>query len=504
MNRFLYILVLFFILPPGLTAQTINFSSYSREDSRDINFEIIGKINSNILVYKNIRWKHKINIYDNEMKDKETIDLDFIPEKTFNIDFITYPDFFYMFYQFQKRNILHCMAVKMDGNGKRMGEPIELDTTQISVLADNKIYATINSEDKQKVMIFKIQRKHERFNIVTLLFDKELNLLKKSRQAREYNERKDHYNNFLLGNDGNFVFTLDKQLNFRDNSNGLTIISKSALEDTLAFHQVDLGNKYIDEVKLKIDNLNNRYIINTFYYKKNRGSIEGMFTYIWDIGKRREYASAFTALYDSLRDEAKTDGLLRFAFDEFFIRQVVVKKDGGFILTAEDFSTQTRGSNNPWNRWEYLNNPYSLSPSSYYSYNRYYNNYYRPRNSYYSQSTRYYYQNILVLSINRNGQVEWSKVIHKEQFDDDDDNFLSFSNITTGGEIHFLFNMDKKNQIISDQSIAADGTVKRNPTLKSQEKGYEFMPRHSKQVGASQVVVPCAYRGYICFAKIDF
>ncbi|HMI80073.1 MAG TPA: hypothetical protein VK484_14835, partial [Ferruginibacter sp.] len=89
-------------------------------------------------------------------------------------------------------------------------------------------------------------------------------------------------------------------------------------------------------------------------------------------------------------------------------------------------------------------------------------------------------------------------------FDDDDDNFLSFSNVTSGGEIHFLFNIDKKNQIIGDQSIAPDGTVKRNPTLKSQEKGYEFMPRHSKQVGASQVIVPCAYRGYICFAKIDF
>ncbi|HMK03245.1 MAG TPA: hypothetical protein VK489_03600 [Ferruginibacter sp.] len=502
MNRFLYILVLSIILPAALPAQTVNYSSYSREDSRDINFEVIGKINSNILVYKNIRWKHKINIYDNEMKDKETINLDFIPDKTFNIDFITYPDFFYMIYQFQKRNILHCMAVKMDGNGKKMGEPVELDTTQISVLADNKIYATINSEDKQKIMIFKIQRKYDKFNMVTLLFDKDLNLLKKSRQVREYNERKDNYSNFLLGNDGNFIFTLDKQLNIRDYSNGLTLVSKAAWDDSLAFHHIDLGSTYIDEVKLKIDNLNNRYIINTFYYKKNRGSIEGMFTYVWDIGKRKEHAFAFAPLYDSLRDEAKTDGLLRFAFDEFFIRQVVVKKDGGFILTAEDFTTQTRGSNNPWNRWDYLNNPYSLSSNSYYSYSPY--NYYRPRNSFYNQSTRYYYQNILVMSMNKNGQLEWSKVIHKEQFDDDDDNFLSFSTLNSGGEIHFLFNMDKKNQIISDQSITADGTLKRNATLKSEEKGYEFMPRHSKQVGARQIIVPCAYRGYICFAKIDF
>jgi hypothetical protein len=503
MNRLLYILVLSFVVPLALSAQTINYSSYSREDSRDINFEIIGKINSNILVYKNIRWKHRINIYDNEMKDKETINLDFIPEKTFNIDFITYPDFFYMIYQFQKRNLLHCMAVKMDGNGKRLSEPVELDTTQISILADNKIYATINSEDKQKIMIFKIQRKHERFNIVTLLFDRDLNLLNKTRQVKEYNERKDNYSNFSLGNDGNLVFTLDKQLNVRDYSNGLTLVTKAAMEDTLSFNHIDLDKTYIDEVKLKIDNLNNRYIINTFYYKKNRGSIEGMFTYIWDIPKRKEYAAGFTPLYDSLRNEAKKDGMLRFAFDDFFIRQVVVKKDGGFILTAEDFSTQTRGGNSPWNRYQYFNNPYSLTPSSYYSYNQYYN-YYRPRNSFFNQSTRYYYENVLVLSINKNGQVEWSRVIHKEQYDDDDDNFLSYSTMTSGGEIHFLFNIDKKNQIIGDQSITPDGTLKRNPTLKSQEKGYEFMPRHSKQVGSNQVIIPCAYRGYICFAKIDF
>ncbi len=503
MNRILYILlILLFITPLALSAQIINYSGYAREDSRDINFEIIGKINNNVLVYKNIRWKHKINIYDNEMQDKETINLDFVPDKTFNIDFITYPDFFYMFYQFQKRNILHCMAVKMDGNGKKMGEPVELDTTQISILADNKIYSTISSEDKQKIMIFKVQKKYERITIVTLLFDKELKLVNKSRQVKEYNDRRENYDNFLLGNDGNFVFTLAKQPGNSDNANALSLVTKAPLQDTFAYHDIYLRDKYIDEVKLKIDNLNKRYIINTFYYKRNRGSIDGLFIQIWDMNKEKIHASEMIALYDSLRDEAKKDGQLRFAFDDFFIRQIVVKKDGGFILTAEDFSTQSRGSSSPWNRWDYFNNPYSLSSGSYYTYNPY--GYYRPLSSYNNQSTRYYYENIMVLSISKDGKSEWNKVIHKEQVDENDDSFLSFSTMNSGGEIHFLFNGDRKNQIISDQSIAPDGTVKRNPTLKSQEKGYEFMPRYSKQVGANQLVLPCAYRGYLCFAKIDF
>ncbi|MGF2414771.1 MAG: hypothetical protein ACQUYJ_20705, partial [Ferruginibacter sp.] len=96
-------------------------------------------------------------------------------------------------------------------------------------------------------------------------------------------------------------------------------------------------------------------------------------------------------------------------------------------------------------------------------------------------------------------------VIHKDQFDDNDDNFLSFSNMNSGGQIHFLFNEDKnKNQIIANHSISASGELTRNPTLKSQEKGYQFMTRFGKQVGANQLLIPCIYRNYICFAKVDF
>ena len=109
----------------------------------------------------------------------------------------------------------------------------------------------------------------------------------------------------------------------------------------------------------------------------------------------------------------------------------------------------------------------------------------------------------MVLSVDKDGRADWAKVIHKDQFDDDDDNFLSSSTMNSGGEIHFIYNMDTKNQIISDQSVTADGTVKRNVTLKSQERGYEFMSRLSKQVGARQLIIPCSYRSYICFAKVD-
>jgi hypothetical protein len=192
--------------------------------------------------------------------------------------------------------------------------------------------------------------------------------------------------------------------------------------------------------------------------------------------------------------------MLRFAMDNFFIRQVIVKGDGGYILTAEDFSSDTRG--NTFNRYDYLYNPYSLSSGGYY-YNPY-SGYYRPLNNFNNQTTRYYYENILVLSFTKTGQMEWSKIIHKSQFEDNDENSLSFSTMTSGSEIHFLFNQDRKYQIVSDQGITPDGTLTRYPTLKSLQRGYEFMPSLSKQVGARQIIIPCAYHNNICFAKVDF
>jgi hypothetical protein len=435
------------------------------------------------------------------MNTLETVKLDFIPDRTFNIDFVPYADHFFIVYQYQKGTIVHCMGVKMDAMAHKLTEPVELDTTRIPIAADNKIYTTVSSEDHSKIAVFKIQTRYQKFNIQTLIFDNEMKLLSKNRMITDYNDRRDSYDNFLLGNDGSFVFTYAKQSGNRDNSNVLSLVVKTLAKETFEYNEIDLNEKYIDEVKLKIDNRNNRYLVNTFYYTQNRGSIEGLFTYIWDKAAEKKFASQFTEIYDSLRDEAKDAGMLRFALNDFFIRNIIVKADGGFILTAEDFTSDTRGYN--FNRYDYLYNPYSLSSGGYY-YNPY-RGYYRPLNSYSNQeSTRYYYDNILVMSISKTGQLQWSKVLHKSQFDDDDENFLSFSTMTSGSEIHFLFNEDKKFQIISDQSIAADGTIKRYPTLKSPQRGYEFMPSLSKQTGASQIIIPCSYRGNICFAKIDF
>jgi hypothetical protein len=156
----------------------------------------------------------------------------------------------------------------------------------------------------------------------------------------------------------------------------------------------------------------------------------------------------------------------------------------------------------PFNRWDYLYgyNPW-VSPMDYYS--PYYNPY--NRYGYPNTANRYNSENILVLSFDKDGNMEWSNIIPKSQYDDETDNLISHHMMNTGGELHFLYNQyERRTLLLSDQSITPDGKLTRYPTFRNLDKGYDFMPRYGKQVSSTQIVIPCFYRNYLCFAKIDF
>ena len=505
MKQFAVILFfLFFIVPQKLAAQEIIYSDYNHEDNRDINFEILGKMNNSYIIYKNIRWKHMLAIYDDDMKIKKSIRLKFVPDKTFNIDFITYADHFYMIYQYQKNNVVYCKGVKMDTDGKKISEPVDLDTTRISILADNKIYNTVYSQDKQRIMIYKIPRKNQQITIATKLFDADLKMLDSTRSLGSYDERKDFYSDLVVDNEGNYIYTKGTKGVFRTNIAKLDIICRRPGTKEPKIISANLRDTYIDESVVKIDNLNKRYIFNSFFYTNDPGNIKGLFTTLIDAAKMDTIKSAFNVFPDSVRSRANSDGLYKAAFDNYFIRQAIVKKDGGFILTTENYSSQVRSNPNTWNRSNYLyNSPYNSS-YDYYLANPSYG-YYRPLSSFSNwQDVRYFYDNILILSLDDNLNMQWNTILPKTQVDEEVDNFVSFSIMNVGAEIHFLYNEGGRRQIMSNQSILPNGELKRYPTLKSREAGYEFMPRLAKQVGYREVIIPCVYRSNIAFAKVNF
>ena len=488
------------------TAQRIVYSEPDRDDTRRMDFEIAGKIGGNFLLYKNTRGKNWITVLDNDMQQVAKVEQDYVPDndRMINVDFFPYSDFCYMIYQYQKKNVVYCVASKIDANGNKIGSIIELDTTHLGFAANNKIYTVQSSEDKGKLIIFKINSKNKRSYLLTsLLMNDKLELLKKSRIAIPMEERNDFINDFFLDNDGDMVFSKVFRNN-NDNISKAAFVVKYAQADTLQMHELNIEKTWLDEIHIKVDNYNKRYFLTSFYFQERKGNIEGLYFYAWDKTTSRRYFEITSAFTEELRKEARGDASIKTAFNDYFIRNIITRKDGGFIIGSEAYFTTSRFNN--WNRWDYLyGSPYmsSFNNSNYYS--PYYSNSFWGSRTNSNQAVRYHADNIAVLSFDNKGKLEWNNVMGKTQYDDESDDLLSYQLMNTGGQVHFLFNQqERRNNLLSDYSISPDGQMNRNPTLKNLDKGYVFMPKYGKQVSSRQMIVPCLYRNYICFAKIDY
>jgi hypothetical protein len=503
--RFLFLALIYTAFSlPGL-AQKIVYSEPDEDDSRQMRFEVIGKVSGNFLVYKNTKNRHYISVFNNDMEQMTKEEHDYIPgDRLVNIDFFPYNDFIYLVYQYQKKKVVYCDAVKVDGMGKRISEPVTLDTTHISSGNSNKVYSTISNEDKSKLMVFKINSKNkERYVVTTILLDNTLAALKRSTFTLDMKEDEDYLDEFHIDNEGDLVFTKGTRNNNETVLNS-TLFFKEAQSDSLLTVSTQPEKLFLDEIHIKVDNHNHRYFLTSFYYTKKRGDIEGLYFYVWDKASKQPVLQNTITLSEELRREAKGNNAnVKSAFNDYFIRKVIIKRDGGFIINSESYYTVSRG--NQWNRFNYL---YGLPYSSYdyYSlYSPYYSSWYW-RDRYGSrQNVRYNADNITILSFDKEGKLQWSNVIHKEQFDDESEDRISYQTVNTGGQIHYVFNVDERRALLlNDFTLSPDGAIVRNPTLKNLDKGYEFMPKYGKQVSSYQLVVPCYYRNNICFAKVEF
>lgn len=488
----------------SVSAQKIVYSDVDEDDSRRTRFEVIGKVSGNFLVYKNNRNKNFISVFNNDMEQVAKEQLDFIEEDDLiNIDFFPYSDFTYLVYQYRKKRVVYCDAVKIDGNGKRISDIMTLDTTHIGY-GNNRIYTTISSEDKSKLMLFKINTKNkERYVVSTILLDNNLTDIHRSQFAINMEEDRDYLDEFSVDNDGDMVFIKGNR-NSSENILTSSLFYKPAQSDSLFVTSVQPEKLFLDEIHVKVDNVNKRYFLTSFYYGKKRGDIEGFYFYVFDKQLKQPVMLNSVALTEELRREAKGNNAnVRTAFNDYFIRNVIIRRDGGFIINTESYYTTSRGM--PWNRWNYLyGGPLSMydfyTPYSPYSSAWYYRNRFDSRSN-----MRYNADNITILSFDRTGRLEWNNVIHKEQFDDESDDRISYQTVNTGGQIHYVFNIDEKRALLlNDFTLSPNGQITRNPTLKNLDRGYEFMPKYGKQVSSYQLIVPCFYRNNICFAKVEF
>ena len=487
-------------------AQKIKYTEGEKEDTKKMNFETVGKFNSNIIIYKNVYNDNYMCVYDGDMKLKEKLKLVNMPINIINVDFISYPTFFYMIYQHQKKNVVYCDAIKFNTDGKKMEDAVTLDTTTLPVYQnDNKIYQILVSDNKQQIGIVKANKKNERNHLFgAILYSSTLQQQYKRRFVIPMDGRNNFLDEFLIDNDGDIYMAKCYSVNDNEYVTKLNMLHIPVAKDTIINYVVYSKEKTLDEIIMKMDNSTKRVIILSFFSNKRKGNVDGLFVNFFDKSTPTTTTPSFINFDDSIRTEVSTIGSLKTALNDFFIRQIYPRKDGGFIFAAESYYTTTRGNGGiPWSRYDYFSNNNYLTNYDYYNMggrDNYWNSYDRI-----NTNTTYYADNVLVLSIDKRGELEWSNAIQKSQKDDYGEDLISYQILLTGGSLHFLFNEKDRNEFLMyDNSVTPQGKVTRHPTLKNLDRRYGIMPRHGKQISAREMVFPCTYKNYICFAKIEY
>ncbi|TAD92264.1 MAG: hypothetical protein EAY75_03005 [Bacteroidetes bacterium] len=487
-------------------AQKVLYTEANKDELKQTEFEIIGKYNGQFLVYKQLRDKKYVSVYDAEMKLKSNEILEGIPDRLIAADFITYPDFSYMFFQHQKKGVVYMMMLKIDGNGKALTQPIELDTTVVGGMGSNgRIYSVLVSEDKQQLMLFRINTRNERrYSFKTLLFDKEITLRHTTKLELGMNDRNDFLTDFYLDNDGHLVFGRGLRPGSGENISRFFLVVKPAMADTFVFHELSLTGISLDEVKLRMDNFNNRYLFTGFYSKGKRyTNIEGICNAVFDKVSRNWVVRNVIPLDNELRADARGDNNIKSAFNDFYIKEIIIKKDGGFVVTAESIYQTSRG-NAGFNRWDMMATPMMMNSMDFYGggfggfggFGRGWRG---------NNFTRYHADNVVVCAFDKDGKLIMSNTIRKSQFDDESDATVSYQLINTGNALAFLYNdFDRRDVLLTYQMIDAEGKTSRPPTMKNLDRGYTFLPRLAKQVSGRQLIVPTLYRNYLVFAKVEF
>ncbi len=519
---FLLILLMIFGAFFDVSAQNIVYSEPDREDPRTLNFEVVGKINGKFLIYKNARDNHFFSVYDADMKLSAKVKMDYLPERAriLGTDFVAYPNFAYFIYQYQLKNVYYVMAAQIGVDGKPMNDPILLDTTaNLGYTANNRIYTILNSEDKQKIAAFKVSTRNEKEHVITsCVFDKQLTLLEKVRVAIQMPDRNDYLGEFGLDNEGTLVFLRESSAAQNESVNKVSLVVKSLGSINPTVSEVKVKNLFLDDTRIKIDNLNKKILITSFFSKQKRGNIDGLYYTLWDKQTGIELLNATTVFSDEFRADVRGEGSLKTAFNEFYLKNLILRRDGGFMMIAESAYLSSRG--NTFNRWDMMNSSpffnsgfggmggFGMGGFGMGGFGMGFANPWGPwgmNTMGPNNVTRYFSDNVAIVSFEPDGKMEWSNVIRKTQYDDNTDNYIGYGLINSGDQLRFLFNVqDKRSNILTDQSMSPKGQIDRNPTIKNLERGYDFMPKHAKQTGSRQAIIPCMYRGYTCFAKIDY
>lgn len=240
-------------------------------------------------------------------------------------------------------------------------------------------------------------------------------------------------------------------------------------------NRMEFDSLFINGVTIEIDERNNQHSLIGYYSKSSYNVIEGCFTQKFKRNTDTLIYHQFNLFDDKL--------MIKLAFNkvkseqedinDFLIKKVILKSDGGALLIGESFYTTMVSYTAP-----NLYNSYSMN-----------------------NVTNYHYNDILISSIDKHGGVVWNKIIRKKQVVEDyDRSFASFKPLIFKNRIVLLFN-----EGISKRSKVKQFVVSKEGEMMESEISNELFDIHSiQQISSTELLLISKNNGNFRINKLKY
>jgi len=483
MNRFRWLVLLLLTTGFGARAQEVIYSQYEKFDLRNGDFSVLGKIGGRIYTYRSSADGFFLDAYNDSMEKLATVMLDFFPKKIYETRFVSYPDKIIVLYQAIETGKVIQYAALLDEKGRLLKGPVQLTSAKTGIWGPSRDYfSSAVSDDKGKIVVYGIEEKGNDLEFSGIWIDDQLGIEQRS-NATFHTDNDLSHGEGIVDNNGGFYLPAYTQTGSRNYADQVWLLHLNKGERRFYAKELPLNDVYSTSIYMKLDNVNNRIYTGGFYSDKKNGNYEGVIYAYYDVNDSSWHNRKNIAFDERIRTATGERNLKR-AFNDYQVKQMIIKKDGGFVLISEDFYVTTRTTTPGW--------------GGYYSY------YYSP---FMNQNIREYnYNDIFALSYDGEGNRQWHAFVRKSQYSQEDGGiFSSYGLINTGGTLGFLFNdFNTKASRIQLATIDAGGKVDMHSLAAGTSNDPDWLPRSGKQVGVKEMVVPCLRRRQISFAKIVF
>ncbi len=446
----------------------------------DYSYDLLGDINSNIVLFRDSGKRKYINVFDEKLSHKYEREIFLEKNKVLFHGTVPFDTCFHMMYSYSEKDSVHTILRKVDDTGATL-DTVRLLTTE----KKNKLlkFDLITNKTRSHSLLY-AYHSSEGFKFIIIDHTKQEIVYTRIVPWEDKIRFDDEFLSIDLSEDL-YIFLLLQHNNKKGKMDShffdLNVIDPKT--DRISKQQILAQNSISIDAQGNYDPVNKQYVITGLYNEKSSQHSKGLFysksRIPFDVDATSvEYiphsASFLKEVYG--RKKKKLENL-----EHHVIQDVLFNQDGGFVVFTEYQKTFTR-------------------KSSYLSYSQ------LGGRRGLSGWMDHHLEEIAMLAISPSGEPRWKNVLHKNQFSQDDGAaFSSFYLFSTPSILRIVFNEEiKNNNLVSEYLIATNGKTKRSSLLNTEYQNLKLRFSAAIQLNNTAFLVPSEKSNQLKLVKISY